>query len=305
MHLERLDLNLLVALNALLTEQGVTRAADRLCISQPAMSGALMRLREHFEDPLIIRAGRTMVLTPFAADLAPQVGELLSAIGEVARRRPGFNPATSDRSFTVVASDYAHALFLPGALRRIMACAPNVSIITELRRADHDERIARGLIDAYIVPKAMQSLGQPSQALFEDEYVVIVWRDSDAVGDSLSLENYLELSHAVRGNSNTSAYGSGDEQRMRELGYQRKVVLRVPTFEMLPRAVVGTRLIATMQRRLAEISARQHALRILPHPLPMPRLELIMQWPALRQEDPGGIWLRGILAESAREEFGS
>lgn len=305
MHLDRLDLNLLVALNALLTEQSVTRAAGKLCITQPAMSGALLRLREHFEDPLITRVGRAMVLTPFAADLVPLVQQLLETIGEVARRRPGFNPATSDRSFTVVASDYAHALFLPGALRRIMDCAPNVSIITELRRADHNERIARGLIDAYIVPKAMQSPGQPSQALFEDEYVVVVCRDNDAVGEALTLESYLELSHAVRGNPDLSAYSSGDEQRMRELGYQRKVVLRVPTFEMLPRAVVGTRLIATMQRRLAEISARQHALRIFPHPLPMPRLELILQWPALRQEDPGGRWLRTILVESAQAEFGS
>jgi len=304
MNLERLDLNLLVALDVLLVEQSVTRAAGKLCISQPAMSGALMRLREHFDDPLIIRAGRTMVLTPFAADLAPSVRELLEAISEVARRRPGFDPATSDRSFTVVASDYAQSLFLPGALRRIMSCAPNVSIITELRRADHDERIARGLIDAYIVPKAMRSPAQPSQALFEDEYVVIVWRDNDVVGDALTLATYLELSHAVRGNGTPGFYGSGDEQRMRELGYQRKVVLRVPTFEMLPRAVVGTRLIATMQRRLAEIAARQHALRIFPHPLPMPRLELILQWPSLREEDPGGRWLRSILVESAQEEFG-
>src|SRR5205809_1062120 len=107
MHLQRLDLNLLVALEALLSTQSVTRAAEKLSLSQPAMSGALLRLRDHFGDPLIQRSGRNMVLTPFGADLAGRVGPLLEGFTGLVQMRPGFEAASSDRNFTIVASDYA------------------------------------------------------------------------------------------------------------------------------------------------------------------------------------------------------
>lgn len=143
MHLERLDLNLLVALNELMLERSVTRAAGKLSVSQPAMSGALMRLRSHFGDELIQRVGRQMVLTPFALSLSPRVHDLVEGMGVVARSRPGFDPASSMRTFVVVGSDYAQSVFMPAAYRRVMSLAPFVSIDTELRALDHDERVDR------------------------------------------------------------------------------------------------------------------------------------------------------------------
>ena len=130
MHLQRLDLNLLVALDALLRTQSVTRAAEQLCISQPAMSGALNRLREHFDDQLIERAGRNMVLTRFGQELAGRVADLIRDTGHLIQLRPGFDPSTSDRSFTIVASDYAMVVLMPLVLPRAHSAPSTRSIMS-------------------------------------------------------------------------------------------------------------------------------------------------------------------------------
>ena len=303
MHLEHLDLNLLVALNELMLERSVTRAAGKLCVSQPAMSGALMRLRRHFGDALIQRVGREMVLTPFAMALAPRVRDIVEGLGEVVRSRPGFDPANSQRTFVVVGSDYAQSVFMPTAYQRIMSLAPGVCIDTELRALDHEERIDRGLIDVFIAPRSLVSPEHPCRLLFEDEYVAVVWSGNQEVGKHFSKDQFLNMGHAVRSIYPGRASRVGDELRVQELGYQRKVVLRVPTFEMLPRVIVGTRLVATMQRRLAMAAARTLPIRIFEHPLEMRRLELVMQWPRHREEDSGGQWLRQHFLDVAREEF--
>ena len=303
MHLDRLDLNLLVALNELMLERSVTRAAGKLCVSQPAMSGALMRLRRHFGDALIQRVGREMVLTPFAMALAPRVRDLVEGLGDVVRARPGFDPANSHRTFVVVGSDYAQSVFMPSVYQRVMSLAPGACIDTELRSLDHEERVDRGLIDVFIAPRPLVSQEHPCSLLFEDEYVAVVWSGNNEVGKLFSKDQFLRMGHAVRSIYPGRASRVGDELRVQELGYQRKVVLRVPTFEMLPRVIVGTRLVATMQRRLAQIAAQTLPIRIFDHPLDMRRLELVMQWPLHREEDSGGQWLRQQLLDVAREEF--
>ena len=303
MHLERLDLNLLVALNELMLEHSVTRAADKLSVSQPAMSGALMRLRSHFGDKLIQRVGRQMVLTPFAKSLAPRVHSLVEGLGDVARSRPGFDPASSVRTFVVVGSDYAQSVFMPAAYRRVMSLAPGVSIDTELRALDHDERVDRGLLDVVIAPLALVSQGHPRKLLFEDEYVAVVWRGNKEVGKRISREQFLRMGHAVRSIYPGRVSRAGDELRIQELGCRRNVVLRVPTFDMLPRVIVGTRLVATMQLRLAQAAERLLPIRILKHPLNMRPLQLVMQWPSHREDDSGGQWLRQQLLEVARQDF--
>ncbi|HEX5285694.1 MAG TPA: LysR family transcriptional regulator [Polaromonas sp.] len=148
MNLNRLDLNLLVALEALLTEQSVTRAANRIFVSQPAMSGALTRLREHFQDELIVRVGRTMVLTPFGANLTPRVSELLVNMNSVVRSRPGFDPATTDRSFTIIASEYLVSVFMPLVTRKVLQLAPGATVNMPLRMPDFEQRMASGHVDA-------------------------------------------------------------------------------------------------------------------------------------------------------------
>jgi LysR family nod box-dependent transcriptional activator len=291
MHLQRLDLNLLVALDALLTTQSVTRAAEVLSISQPAMSGALGRLRKHFGDELIQRSGRSMVLTPFGMDLAARASALLNDATELARLRPGFDPATTDRVFTLVASDYAMAVFLPLALPFFEKDAPHIALRTEVRAPDHARRFALGMIDFVLVPHHMAMQDTPGKPLFEDQYVCVVWQDNQQVGPKLSADQFLQMGHIVRVNPAATDL-AGDERTVRAMGLQRRTVATVPSFGMLPRMVIGTSWIATVQRRLAEHAARHYPIRVIEHPLALPPITMMLQWPSVRDADTGNTWMR-------------
>lgn len=303
MNLQKLDLNLLVALDALLTEQSVTRAANRIFLSQPAMSGALTRLREHFQDELVVRVGRSMVLTPFGASLAPRVTELLAAISEVIGSRPGFDPATSDREFTVVASEYLLAVFLPLVTARIATVAPRVTLNIQLRASDHEQRMLAGGVDVAMTVQGLALPAHPVVPLFQDEYVCVAWQGNSRIGEALTVEDFLACGHVVRSMSRDHTF-TLEESWLSTHGYQRKVALRVPTFDSLPRMIIGTDLIAPMQRRLAEMSAEVHSIRILPHPAKVPPLVAVLQWPSFREDDPGNRWLRQLVQDTAREAYG-
>jgi DNA-binding transcriptional LysR family regulator len=303
MHLNRLDLNLLVALDHLLAERSVTRAAVLLSISQPAMSGSLTRLRKHFDDALLHRAGREMALTPFAASLAPRVRELVQEMGDLVRCRPHFDPATSDRSFTVVGSDYAHSVLLPTVAQKVTRLAPRVTLFNQGRSADHESRFTRGMIDAFVVPRTMMLPNHPTMALFEDHYVLVACASNKAIGEHVTLEQYIGMRHAIRKAASESGGFTREELRLMELGLRRDVALTVPTFEMLAKVVVGTTLIAGMQRRLADIAAKSCPIRIVPHPVEIPPLELILQWPTARQDDAGLAWLKEVFRAAAAESL--
>ena len=303
MNLQKLDLNLLVALNVLLTEQSVTRAANRIFLSQPAMSGALTRLREHFQDDLITRVGRSMVLTPFGAKLAPQVAQLLANIGHVIGSRPFFDPLQSDREFTVVTSEYLLAVFMPQATARLAALAPGVTLNIQLRSRDHEQRMLTGQIDMALTIGGLALPSHPMAPLFEDEYVCVAWQGNTRIIDQLTLADFLDCGHAVRLMPRDHSY-TLEETWLNAKGYRRKVTLRVPTFDALPRLIVGTQLIAPMQRRLAEMSAQSLPIRILPHPAPIPPLVAVLQWPSFREDDAGNQWLRWLFQDTALQLFG-
>ncbi len=303
MNLQKLDLNLLVALNVLLTEQSVTRAAQRIFLSQPAMSGALTRLREHFQDELITRVGRSMVLTPFGAQLAPQVSELLARIGHVIGHRPFFDPMHSDREFVIVTSEYLLAVFMPHVTARLAAEAPGVTLNLQLRSQDHEQRMLTGQIDMALTISGLALPAHPTTPLFLDEYVCVAWQGNTRIGQQLTLEDFLASSHAVRLMPRDHSF-TLEEVWLNAQGHRRKVALRVPTFDALPRLIVGTHLIAPMQRRLAEISAQSQPIRILPHPANIPPLVAVLQWPSFRENDPGNQWLRWLFQDTALKLFG-
>lgn len=303
MNLNRLDLNLLVALDALLAEQSVTRAANRIFVSQPAMSGALTRLRDHFQDELVVRVGRTMVLTPFAASIAPRVNELLASLNALVRSRPGFDPATTDRVFTIVASEYLLSVFMPLVTRRVLTMAPGVVVNIPLRMLDFEQRMAGGHVDAALTISALSLANHPKTSLFQDEYVCIACANNHRIGQSLTPEQFLSTRQAVRAMARDNTF-TIEENWLNMLGWQRKVALRVPTFEGLPGVIVGTELIAPMQRRLAEIARNAYPIRILPHPANVPPLEAVLQWPSFRDQDSGNLWLRQIIVDTAHATFG-
>jgi LysR family nod box-dependent transcriptional activator len=182
MSLSRLDLNLLVALDALLREKNVTKAGEAIGLSQPAMSSALARLRRLFGDELMVRVGRDYHLTPLGLELRGRIAEILHLIEQTVEHRPEFNPSTDTKRFKIVASDYATFLVLQPLLERVFLDAPGVSFeILPLPGAD---LLASGDVDIGIWPAEVQASEQfASQVLFYDRWVCAVWSGLPEIGE--------------------------------------------------------------------------------------------------------------------------
>jgi DNA-binding transcriptional LysR family regulator len=296
---DRLDLNLLVALDAILSERHVTRAGERLGVGQPAMSGALSRLRTHFEDPLVIRAGAALILTPLGERLAGPVRDLLLKTKAVLDERPSFDPATSVRHFSIVSSDYINALILDALSLVLAEQAPQISVeMTDPVPGRFSDELENGEVDILIIPRFLTTPEHPAETLVEDRFVCVAWNDS-TVGESISLGEYLTRPH-VAANFGRPGGESIEALHLKKLGLERRVVMAVPQFSALPELVVGTERIATVPRRLAVRMAETLPVRIVTPDIDFPLIEEIVQWHKYRDEDPAVIWLRKVLQNLAR-----
>jgi len=293
-----LDLNLLVALNALLEERSVTKAADRLHTSQPAMSAALSKLREHFSDELLIRTGREMAPTSQADFLMRPIAEVLSAIQHAMRAKPFFDPGSAERVFRVMMSDYMAAITMPHLLDIIRRQAPAVQVFVLPSDPTMATQLERGEIDLAIVPDRFLNEVHPSERITEDDYVVVVDRDNPAVADSISMAQYLAMDHVVV-NLTADRSASFEDWFLEHFNVSRKYVASVPTFSMVPSLIVGTSMIATMHSMLAHRLAEHYNIRLVPAPDNFPVLRESMQWHRLRNHDLGLAWFRQQLVEAA------
>lgn len=299
MHFRRLDLNLLVALDALLAERNITQAGKRLYLTQSAMSGSLARLREFFDDPLLVAAGRKMVLTPLAERLAGPVHDLLVRARATIELQPTFDPTTSRRHFRLMMSDYVGAVMMADAVRLAAERAPGVTFdIVHNNIEAPEETLERAEIDLLIMPVDYLSPGHPHEVLFEDEYVCIAWRGNDRVDETLTVEQYLAAGHvgARFGGIRSTAI---DDWFVQHSGVARRMEVFGMNLTSIPQLVVGTRRIATMHRRLAELFATQLPIRLLPPPFTVPPLAEALQWHSAFGQDPGLLWLRALLREVA------
>jgi LysR family transcriptional regulator, nod-box dependent transcriptional activator len=300
MQFRQLDLNLLVALDALLTERNITEAGRRVFLTQSAMSGALARLREHFADELLIQVGRKMMTTPLADSLAGPVREILLKIDAAVKTRPEFNPSNSHRRFSLMMSDYVATVLMPEVIRRAETQAPHVTF--EVLSNDVPDPLGtldRADIDFLIMPEQLLQKEHPSQQVFGDCYACLVSADNPLVGDSLTQQQYLEMGH-VRGQYRIRV-PMIDEWFLTKMGLTRRSEVIASSFNVVPHLVVGTRRIATTQRRLAEIYARALPLRVLEPPFEIPSLTESLQWHKDFQDDPGRIWVRGIIGAVAAD----
>lgn len=298
MHFKGLDLNLLVVLNVLLEEKNTTRAGERLRLSQPAVSGALARLREYFNDELLTPVGRQLALTPLAQSLIEPVSEILRRIETTIGARSRFDPATATRQFTVMASDYAMTVLMLEVLRRAAAQAPGVSFALRQTVNSWQEELTRGAVDIVLIPDVFASTQHGQTPLFQEDFTCVVWAENSLVGETLSLEQYLSLGHVG------VAFGptlnpSIEHQLLTQFGYRRRLEVISPTFALLPQLLIGTNRIATMHTRLARLAAQSFPLRLLPLPVKLPPMTEVMQWPSHHSEEPGSQWLRGLLQETA------
>lgn len=298
MRFKHLDLNLLVALDVLLEEQNITRAAERLHMTQSATSGVLGRLRTYFEDDLLVQVGRKMMLTPLARDLEIPVREVLLKIQTSITAKPVQDIAESKRHFRIMASDYLISVLFAEVIREVNLQAPLMTFELISPGETAREMLMRGEVDLMIAPDHYIVKEHPSQLLFEEQHVCVVCRDNQAVGERLTLEQYLELGHVsvVFGRNRTPGI---EEWFMSEYGCKRRLEVITHDFNTLPQLVVGTQRVATVHSRLARLYARNLPLRIVPSPVALPAMQEYMSWHRSLDRDPVLAWLRGKLLEMA------
>ncbi|MFZ5960818.1 LysR family transcriptional regulator [Pseudomonas knackmussii] len=291
MRFNHLDLNLLVALDVLLEEQNITRAAERLHMTQSATSGVLGRLRTFFEDELLVQVGRKMQPTPYALELAKPVREVLLTIRSSITAKPVFDPASSKRHFRLITSDYLISVLFAQVIQRIHQEAPHITFEMLSPGDNSAELLMRGEIDLMIVPERYIIEGHPAQLLFEEEHVCVVWRDNALVGDSLTLEQYMQMGHISVG-FGRNRHLSIEDWFMSQYGFNRRLEVITNDFNTLPQLLVGTQRVATMHRRLAELYAQYLPLRMLPPPVQIPVMREYMLWHRSMEGDPMHRWLR-------------
>ncbi|MGC3982350.1 MAG: LysR family transcriptional regulator [Steroidobacteraceae bacterium] len=295
----KLDLNLLTALKALLKEKSVTRAGETLHLTQSAMSGILGRLRDYFDDPLIVPVGRKMELTPLAESLVGPVNDLLLRIDATITTRPDFNPQTTRRHFSIVASDYSVNVLLLAVMQRLHREAPGITL-EFLSPSEHAaSELESGEVDFIIEPEQFTSRSQTGQVLFEDGYSILVAADHPHLSDEITLEQYLELGHVSYQTSNTGL-PMFENWFNREHGEIRRVEVAVHCFELLPKLILGTTRLATMHTRMALPYLEQLPIRRVKPLFALPKLVEVLQWHRYREQDMGNQWLRERIIEMAQ-----
>lgn len=296
MRLGRLDLNLLVALDALLTEQSVSLAADRICLSQSATSSALGRLRQYFDDDLLVMKGRQMVLTTRGQQLVEPVRSVLDQIRTTIAVSPEFDPAVSDRTVSIMTSDYSTEVLLSEAFKQFKVTAPSMKFEIIQPGDDIQERFERGVADILITVDDFISDLHPNALLFEDDFVVVGWDQNPHLNEEFDIDSYLNLEHVVT-KFGTQRKPSFEDWCLRQNEIQRRVAVSVPNFMLAPFMLAGTERIATVHRRLARRLAKQLPLKIVDLPVEMPIVRIVAQWHRSTENDPCINWLISELKE--------
>ena len=297
--LRRFDLNLLVAFEVLIAERSVTAAAKRLGLGQPAVSNALSRLREMFEDPLLTRTPAGMEPTPRALDLIEPVSRILAELRDQVFSGQTFNPQRDKRTFRIGVSDQTEAALIGGVLRRLQQEAPGIQVVArsvEMRLAA--ELLLKGAIDVAIgyFPDFQQDI--ETSILYHESFVCVFDPQACALKGPLSLDDYISLPHilvSLRG----EPFGHIDEL-LQALGRQRTVLYTTPHFLCVPFLLHGFRAVSALPRHLAENCAEAAGLTICPVPLPSEGYDVRMVWHRRASTDPGQVWLRMLIADVAR-----
>jgi DNA-binding transcriptional LysR family regulator len=290
-HLAKLDLNLLVALDALLTERSVTRAAGRIGISQSAMSHTLARLRTTFSDELLTRASDGMRPTPRALALIEPIQAALSHIQEITAPPAAFNPATADVTFSLGIPDSTEVLLMPQLVARLQAIAPGVKLL--LRTVDRTrilDDLDSGRVDLGIGIFEQGQTHHKRRILNKETYLCIFNADLVGVTPPISLDDYVRLPHVLT-SLVESAHGVVDEA-LAKIGRTRVIAVTSPRFTVMPFVVRQAPVIATMHSRLARFFGESMGLTVSPTPIALPEVSISMIWHASNDDVPGQRWLR-------------
>ena len=309
MNIRSVDLNLLVYLDVLLKERNVTRAAENLGISQPAMSNGLRRLRELFNDPLLVRTSDGMTPTERAEQLQPVVREVLASIEKAVEPRREFNAAEADRVFRISVSDYTESTLLPHLMRRLRSEAPNITmdILTPSDISYQD--VEQGSVDLVI---------NRFDILPQSFHQVTIWRDSfscllsehNPIRHDFTLDNYLETGH-VWVSKTGMGIGVGMEpgavqrlgwvdEALAKQGKKRRIRVFTRHYQAAMRLAELRDLVITLPTKAAMLLQDNPNVVIMPPPFDIPDIELIMAWSPLLQHNPAHQWMRRLIADVAR-----
>ena len=296
--LSSVDLNLLIALDALMREGNVTAAGRRIGLSQPAMSHALARLRDVLGDPLLVREGSVMRLTTLAERLAPRVQRLIGEIDATLLGHQAFEPESATRTFRIASNDYCGAVLMPALLARVRRFAPGVELELHAHKGGAPATaLARGELDLAVGTFLDSEPGVERQVLLRDSFACLIRRDHPRAKGKLSVQAYAELDHVL---ITAPDYGAGVvDFALAERGLRRRVVARTPHFLVAPALVAGSDAIVTLPSRLARLSARA-GLRSFAPPLPLPAFDVHLLWHSAAGEDAASRWLRQQLLAVAQ-----
>ena len=296
MNMTDLDLNLLRVFDAIATEGSVTVAGERIGLSQPAMSNALARLRQLFDDPLFVRTPRGMRPTPFAQQLSQPVREALRLIQGALQQHAGFEPRSSNNTFRFYMSDIGEMVFLPGLLERVKRDAPGVKIeVVRIPIKDIHAALEAGEIDLAIGFLPGLTTGMRQQPLFREHYVCMLRADHPVIGAKISVKQFREAAHVL-----VSYAGTGHqviEETFVAEGLSARIAARVPHFLVVPMILARTDLIVTVPSRVAAVFARLGNFKVLKLPLSMPSFEVRLHWHQRFHQDPANRWLREVMTD--------
>ncbi len=310
MKVNRIDLNLLVYLDALLRERNVTRAAHQLNLSQPAMSNGLRRLRELFNDPLLVRTSEGMTPTERALELEPVVREVLSKIDQAVQPRGNFEPASAQHVFRIMASDYAESTLLPSVLGKLRTLAPGLTLDIMTPSDVSFLDVERGKVDMVInrfdsMPQSFHQIH-----LWNDSFTCVLSPHNPVLKD-FTLENYLKANHvwvSKTGMGVGVGVDPGDVQRLgwvdvalNKLGKKRQIRVFTRHYQAAMTLAEQNDLIVTLPTRAAQLNVNNPRVVLREPPLAIPPLELKMAWSPLLQHNAGNKWLRKLIADTARE----
>jgi len=306
MNIENFDLNLLVCFDVLMRERNVSRAAEKLNISQPAMSSSLKRLRDYFNDPLLVRTARGMKPTEKALALEPLVRQSLTMAEEVLSPNEVFNPSNSQRTFRILVSDYVEGILISALVAYIQTHAPRISLDILTLSDGSFQDLEKGTIDLAInnfdfIPQSFYK-----RSIWKDSFSCLMAKENTLL-KSNTLKNYLSASHiwvsktgigVGTGMSQSSNRGWVDNT-LEGLGHERHISVFTRHYQIIPQLVRQTDLVATMPTRAALLYNNDSNLVIVEAPFKIPEIEINMIWSPLLHHNSAHKWIRSTLIELA------
>jgi DNA-binding transcriptional LysR family regulator len=298
MNIKSIDLNLLIVFDALLRDRNVTLAAQRVGISQPAMSNALARLRKTFGDRLFVRTAHGMEPTPYAEQLAIPLRGACELVAKALALDAGFDASASNRSFTFYMSDIGEIVFLPALLKRLAGCAPGIRAkVIRIPERNLQEAMASGDVDLAVGLFPSLKAGFFQQRLYRDTFVCVARLDHPIFRKAITRKDYLNATHAI-----VESAGTGHQAAIEKILADQHVNLRttlvVPHFLSLPLIVAQTDHVITIPRRMAAAFQGFDGIRVFEPPMDFPDIDIKQHWHERFHHDAASRWMRALIAET-------